>query len=159
MKEIEGFDNYLVTPEGNIYSRSYGKNLKGGKDKDGYILVTLCHSGKNHTRKAHRLVAEAYCPKPEGCNVVHHRDNDKANNHPSNLEWTTISGNTLYAYADGLLDQKGTNNNASKYTEETVALLRAEYDSGSWASMASLAKHYDMPYGAVYSIVKRLRHK
>ena len=54
---------------------------------------------KNHL--VHRLVAEAFCPKPEGCDVVNHIDSNRVNNHKSNLEWTTASGNIQHGVAKG----------------------------------------------------------
>lgn len=51
----------------------------------------------------HRLVAEAFCEKPEHCNVVNHIDNNPSNNHYTNLEWTTYSGNLHHAQNQGRL--------------------------------------------------------
>lgn len=50
----------------------------------------------------HRLIAEAFCPRPAGATVVNHLDGDRSNNAATNLEWTTKQGNTLHAYRQGL---------------------------------------------------------
>jgi hypothetical protein len=43
---------------------------------------------------------------PERFNIVHHRDGNKLNNRASNLQWTTSSGNTQAAVADGSIKTK-----------------------------------------------------
>lgn len=40
-----------------------------------------------------RLVATAWVPNPRGVNETDHLDNDRSNNHPSNLEWVTHAQN------------------------------------------------------------------
>lgn len=51
----------------------------------------------------HVLIAEAFCFKPEGAQVVNHRDGDKQNNVSSNLEWCTQAENTRHAVETGLI--------------------------------------------------------
>ena len=120
MIQIIDYPNYYVTPEGFIYSKKRNIVLKGGLDKDGYILVTLQEGKARRTAKVHREVAKAYVANPYGLPVVNHIDGNKQNNNPSNLEWTTVSGNTRHAYALGALNQKGENNNACKYSNDIV---------------------------------------
>ena len=59
--------------------------------KCGYLRVSL--QTEHGTKKfyVHRLVALFCCPNddPEHKNVVDHRDNNRQNNLPSNLEWVT----------------------------------------------------------------------
>lgn len=69
--------------------------------KTGYRQVML--AGKKVS--LHRLVAEAFCAKPEGCDVVNHLDGNPQNNMSTNLEWTTFAGNNLHAFR--VLGRKG----------------------------------------------------
>ncbi len=50
----------------------------------------------------HRLVAEAFCNKVEGQNVVNHMDGRTHNNCATNLEWTTQKLNVAHAAELGL---------------------------------------------------------
>lgn len=63
----------------------------------GYERIRLLVDGKRITFSIHRLVAEAFCEKPEGCDIVHHKDGNKLNNDYTNLEWTTTKQNLQYA--------------------------------------------------------------
>ena len=97
-KDIQGFEGlYRVSNTGKVFSIRRNIELKGKTDRYGYQCVVLWN-GKNNYRTVHRLVAEAFIPRIEGCNVVNHLDCNKKNNSVSNLEWTTVQHNTKHAY-------------------------------------------------------------
>lgn len=83
--------------------------LRQPKTPSGYLHVHLSKGGKAKWCLVHRLVAEAFCEKPEGCNVVNHIDNDPANNHSDNLEWTTYKGNMQWATKQGRMHYQPAN--------------------------------------------------
>lgn len=85
---------YLIEPDGTI-SKS-GKALKYSANTSGYIQIKFYINGKYERLLAHRVVATKYCHKPEGCNYVNHKDGNRLNNHPDNLEWLTLTGNQLH---------------------------------------------------------------
>ncbi len=71
----------------------------GGKEKkqivasNGYIRIAMMIDGKTSYRYLHRMVAETvYGPCPEGMQV-NHKDSNRINNNPSNLEYVTHLGN------------------------------------------------------------------
>lgn len=105
IKEIKDFPGYYVSNEGTIYSTR--KN--GGydcpmtpmalkEDKDGYFEVGLYKQGKRYFRRVHRLVASAFIPNENNLPIINHKDGNKKNNNVSNLEWCTISENTLHSF-------------------------------------------------------------
>lgn len=97
-RDIRGFEGlYRVSNTGKVFSIRRGILLKGKIDRYGYLCVVLWN-GKNNYRTIHRIVAETFLDKPNGCNVVNHLDCDKQNNNVDNLEWTTVKGNTKHAY-------------------------------------------------------------
>ena len=92
---IKEFNGYLITNFGKIFSlkRHNMKKIKCFKNKQGYLEVYLYKSGKNHKKKVHRLVAQAFIPNPDNKPCINHIDEDKTNNNVSNLEWCTYKEN------------------------------------------------------------------
>lgn len=98
---IESYPNYLVTVSGVVISLARGKPkvITGRQTRHGYIYVDLWKEGKVTTKSVHRLVAEAFLPNPDNLPQVNHIDEDKTNNHVSNLEWCTCQHNNAYSKA------------------------------------------------------------
>lgn len=101
MKFIPGYDNqYAVDEAGNIYSLYHTRQprkLKPQISTGGYLKVMLYHCGKPQWAYIHRLVAEAYCPKPKGCEIVNHIDANPQNCSAPNLEWVTQAANIAHS--------------------------------------------------------------
>lgn len=104
IKFVEGTDNkMIVTSDGKVFkrysvSRKYPekgftdfREVNPSKDYSGYLLVGVrgCK-----TAYVHRLVAEAFIPKPLGATEVDHIDGDRTNNNLTNLRWVTHKENT-----------------------------------------------------------------
>jgi len=88
--EINDFDNYLIYDNGQVWSKKRKIFLKQTQSKENYMFVNLSRNGiQNHIRAVHVLVARHYLDNPENLPVVHHKDNDKTNNHVNNLFWDT----------------------------------------------------------------------
>ena len=80
--------HYSVDTDGNVYSK--GAVLKPF-DNNGYKRIKLNIEGVRRAYLVHRLVAEAYLGASDLC--VDHIDNDKTNNHVSNLQYLTRAEN------------------------------------------------------------------
>ena len=97
--DISGYEGlYQISNFGRVKS-FYFKNpriLKPHKVK-GYSNVELYKNKKKKQFYIHRLVMENFCPI-ENMNVldVNHKDEDKSNNHISNLGWMTYKDNLNY---------------------------------------------------------------
>lgn len=74
--------------------------LKGQINRYGYRYY---HCTTAYRKTAHRIVAQLFVKNPKKLPVVNHLDGDKLNNHFTNLEWTTFSGNTQHANDSRLL--------------------------------------------------------
>lgn len=98
--------------------------LKQSVTKGGYQEVSFMHNRKTFKHLVHRLVAMAYVPGFEDGLVVNHKDGNKLNNDPSNLEWTTKSANTKHAWQTNLIPLRGEDNPGAKLTEKRVAYIR-----------------------------------
>lgn len=102
-KDVKGFEAlYQVSNYGRVRSlprKINGRSLKGvmlkmiEKKSTGYYAVSLHKNGKQTQAFVHRLVAEAFCEKQEGCDVVDHINTNSKDNSATNLRWTTTYGN------------------------------------------------------------------
>lgn len=81
----------------NIYGRTIKRKekiLKGFKDEDGYLMVSLSKNGKWKTKKVHRLVLETFCgPSPSKSVCRHFPDQTPTNNRLDNIQWGTSTEN------------------------------------------------------------------
>jgi hypothetical protein len=90
--EIQGFNDYLIYPDGKVFSKKRNKYLKPFDKGRGYKYVKLpdnkCHS-------IHRLVAIHYIPNPDNKPEVDHKNRTKDDNRVENLRWVTREENML----------------------------------------------------------------
>lgn len=131
-KDIKGYEGlYQVSDQGNVKGPK-GYILKPQARRHGYLAVYLYKDGcpRGH-ESIHRLVAEAFLPKPEGATEVNHIDEDKQNNRVSNLEWVTHSENMRRGTVPARIGAAGLNGKTSRpiaqYTRDGI--LVATYPS------------------------------
>lgn len=101
MREYKGF---LVDNDLNFYSKRTGRPLTPYVGSDGYMSVQYRdESGKNVHERVHIIVANCFLanPDPMVLRYVNHKDSDKTNLDPSNLEWCTNSDNVLHGWRSG----------------------------------------------------------
>lgn len=160
MKDIKGFEGlYSVTEEGKIYSHSRfnartPRYLKGGLDKDGYRLVTLCKDGKHYTRKVHRLVAEAFLPLDDTKAQVNHIDGFKDNNYLNNLEWCDSSENQLHAI-NTLKSRVGKIRKPLKISIDDASEICEALATGLFKRL-DLARHYNVSRQTIDNIANNV---
>lgn len=98
------FDTEEILPNGSSRNRHFDKiKIKTGRtmNQQGYYQVRL-GGRKGKTFLLHRILAECFVPKKEGCNVVNHINGNKGDCSISNLEWVTSSENNIHAFKTGL---------------------------------------------------------
>ena len=106
-----------------------GLVLRPATSADGYLCVVLNKEGAPKGFKVHRVVAAAFIgPCPKGLEV-NHKDGDKLNNVPENLEYVSHRENMHHAIGAGLFDpyevvSKGELHWNSKLTPMAVRVIR-----------------------------------
>ena len=95
-KEIENYDNYMVSNFGNVKNVKTGRILKASVDARGYYLcVNLCKGGSQKLHKIHKLVAKHFLDAPENDEqtMVDHINRQKYDNHYLNLRFVSNKQN------------------------------------------------------------------
>jgi len=92
-RPVVGFDGYMVSNLGRVYSGRSNKCLKPQPSGAGHLRVALRREGTTHLRLLHRVVLRAFVgPCPAG-NEALHADDNPSNNKLGNLRWGTRSDN------------------------------------------------------------------
>lgn len=108
-KEIDGFENYLVSNKGSVFSKNANKIIANFYDTKGYVRVSLYKNSKRHDKRVHRLVASAFIDNPNNLPQVNHKDEVKENNCVENLEWCDNYYNNHYGTCHKRTAIKNTN--------------------------------------------------
>ena len=103
-------DGWYATSDGRLWSDKRLRYIgETATDGSGYLVTSTRINGKTTKLEVHSLICEAYHgPRPEGyqCN---HKDLDKTNNHPDNLEWVSQADNMKHAWANGVHERSYVN--------------------------------------------------
>lgn len=94
-RSIPGYEDYEVSNLGRVRSLKPHSAciMKPSFDAKGYGRLVLSMRGVGITHKVHRLVAQAFCERKEGKNMIRHLDGNSRNNAATNLAWGTAAEN------------------------------------------------------------------
>ena len=92
-----------------VFTSGLSKLRKPYKKPDGYLCVHIRLNGKGGLYSVHRLVATAFCEKPQTNEKleVNHLNENRADNRAENLEWCTHRQNLNYGHRGELLHNFG----------------------------------------------------
>lgn len=124
--------DYYVSNYGRVWCTRLKRFLRQSPDKDGYLRVSLVIHGKSKTIKVHRLVMMTFHPiaNPDDF-IVNHRDVNVQHNWDTNLEWTTVMGNTRYGWDVGSNKNRGSGNVRTVVKEEDVHTICQLLEQGN----------------------------
>jgi hypothetical protein len=136
---------YSVSTLGRVMGPR-GWPLKPFKDADGYLRIGI----KRSNAGVHRLVASAFLgPRPAGCEVAH-KDHDRTNNRPGNLEYLT-HGENVRASARAGRAMQGENHVRAVLTWAKVEEIRAGFPTNR--NYRAWARRYGVSWGAIRHVV------
>lgn len=92
--------NISVYDDGSVWNHrgSTGKRRFGDTTANGYKAILVRDGNTERTVFVHRLVAKAFVQNPNNYPQVNHKDGNKQNNIPENLEWCTNEQNLYHRY-------------------------------------------------------------
>jgi hypothetical protein len=134
-RSIPGFPGYFIDEHATVYS-TISRSSKGESvyrltrslDMADYWCVTLRRDGTQYRKRIHVLVAMAFHGVKENVALVaRHLDDDRDNNHYSNIAWGTHEENMLDR------DRNGTTARGPRLqvlTDEDVITIRRRCDDG-----------------------------
>jgi hypothetical protein len=150
---------FLITESGNTINR-YINKLYYRPVIDNYYTTTITNR-KRITVSVHRLVAHAFCPKPEHLKdvpyedlMINHKDGVKGNNYYTNLEWCTNQENVKHAFDTGLsIGLKGEDSSCSKLTNGQVSEIRSHFLENPKTSYSWYSKKYNVSITIIHRIL------
>lgn len=144
----------ITYKDGRTFERA--ERLMDPRPKQGYPAVDLHIRGRTCI---HTLVAEAYIgPRPDWARTVNHKDGDKLNNTPANLEWASYAENNRHARLTKLNNQHGERCNLTTFGDDKVDAIRLLWPTRRF-TQKELGALFDMSEGHVYEIVANKSRK
>ena len=123
-KDVVGYEGlYKVSNCGRVWSCRRNK-LRKQQITKGYKMVNLKVDGKSKVFSVHRLVALAFIENPNNKREVNHIDENKTNNHISNLEWVTSKENSNWGNRNKKISEFVTANPVKKTRNGKVVSSR-----------------------------------
>jgi len=136
--KITDYDNYSVSNIGEIKNNITNRILKY-YIRNGYKSVTLSKNNIKKTVNIHNIVAEHFIGKPSTICVINHKNENKLDNHISNLEYVSYRYNTMYSMT-------------SKRKKNVIV-----YDLINFITIPGYSKYMVSQSGEIYSsYIKRL---
>ena len=164
-KDIQGYEGaYQVSNHGRVKSLARTdrnghtrkeKILKQIQTKNGYLRVHFSKDMVDEWVFVHRLAAMAFLEKPDGCDIVNHKDNNPRNNHVSNLEWTTYEGNMQWASAQGRMKYKPDNLRMAQESHKTPVIAMKDGECLRFESQTEAANTLGIARGHIAAACRK----
>lgn len=127
IKGLEGY--YLVSNLGRVrsISRKWSRRdtILKMTNKNGYREISLGRKGeRKRCYQVHRLVADAFCEKPDGCNEIDHINGIRDDNRPENLRWVTHKQNMNNPLTKVVISKSTVGRSLSEETKRKLRVQR-----------------------------------
>jgi hypothetical protein len=118
----------------------------------GYMKVCLYNGKTKKTLSVHRLIAITFIPTNDLSLKVNHKDFNKKNCDPLNLEWCTQRDNVLHSVKHGV-HHRGERTYGSKLTDNIVSEIRKRFINGELQK--DLAYEFGVGDSCISSLISR----
>lgn len=126
----------VIRKDGISYLRVRGERIHSINMAGNYPMVSV----NDQTYLVHRLVALAFFGEPPFPDaVINHKDGDKTNNAPENLEWCSCSENEIHSHR--VLGKQSWNKGASWVNYPGLATRKKNYLELCHKTMAMRQEH------------------
>jgi hypothetical protein len=128
-------------------------------DSRGYYRLNIRTNGIDIFTGVHKLTLMSFNPIIEtNLFIPHHKDNNKQNNFIGNLEWVTVSENTIHAVNDGCM-KTCEENSRSVFTNEQVHNICSMIESGLSITkiLNTLGYEYGKERNKIAAIIRLIR--
>ena len=162
-KVVEGYDNYLVSNKGRVWSLTRDNFIAISEDKDGYKIFHCLQKGHSSTMRVHRFVAMAFLPDPNNLPIVEHLDCNPANNCVENLKWSTTLQNNNHPITISRLSKALKGRPISPLAMERICKpimqfsMKGEFIQ-SWQSGIDAARQLGINFSKIAACARRERH-
>lgn len=129
-----GHVKFAIYNDGRVWSYSVSKFLKFNYANGGYARFSVKLPNRTVRLKVHRLVLTLFKRKPRPGEIARHLDDDRQNNHISNLAWGDHEDNCNDALRNECY-AKGADVGSAKLTEKQVKKFAEAYKRGYSGSM------------------------
>lgn len=153
-RPVVGYEGaYSVSNIGNVRNDRRGRPVRPAVVKL-YLKLSLSRNDVRKQYFVHSLVAAAFIgPRPIG-HVTNHKDGNKFNNTPENLEYCTVGENNRHSIDVLGNSLRGSCNPNAKLAARHVVSIRKRLASG--ASLASLARAFGVTDAQIRNIRDRI---
>ena len=97
-KLIDGYEHYMISDQGNVFSCRNNKVMMPGRNTCGYRYVRLPNNKIYSNKLVHVLVAKHFLESVEDKKEVNHIDGNKNNNSLENLQYVNRTENARHAF-------------------------------------------------------------
>ena len=146
-------DDYEVDSDGYIVSKRFGTPLKYSVSPKGYQIVNIQINNRPKGVAVHIADCRAFVPGYKPGLEVNHKDGNKQNNTPDNLEWVTKKENARHS-----VDVLGNNVGSKNHKSKAIRCLDNEGNLvNTYGSISEAAKEIcgSLDYCAVKSCIWR----
>ncbi len=133
-----------------VQSSKPARILSGEIANNGYHTTQVAIGKKRQRFLTHRLVARAFVNGYAEGLTVNHINGIKTDNRSVNLEWVTLSDNTVKQWETGLVNLRGDNHPSKKIDSVVVNQIRVRTLAGERA--VDLAQEFQISTSLVYKI-------